>query len=336
MRRRAFRLGFLVALALGVGASADAVEALSDAGVSPKTEGSIGVAPFERAGAARGALPDVAALLAQRLSTRGVERVVGPTELSSTALADPRPDQVVEWADRAGVEAVVVGRTTRIGSRLSVDARLRAGASGHRMGSPFYAEVSRPEDLANAVDDLAAEVLGRIASLPAPRPPASSAPAASVSAAPPAGEARPRPPYRRDEPIEIHADELEARDDAGRKKFLFRGNVRAEQGELSLRSDRLEAFYPEGASQPERLVARGDVVIRQGERTAQCDRATLYRAQERVVCSGNASLEQQCDRVRGSEIVFHLDREVLKVNGAADVRIHPREADCEARAGATP
>ena len=312
-----FRLGFCLLLALGIARAPAAAQPLSEGAVPPKTRGSIGVAPFERAGANRGGQPDVAALLAQRLGTRGVERVVGPDELSVDALADPRASTVADWADRAGVHAVVVGRTTRIGERLIVDARLRGGESGERLGSPFFAEVARPEDLESAVEALAGEVLQRFAHAPAPTP-AVSAPAPRSSE-----------PYRRDAPFEIRSDELEAADTDGRKRLLFLGNVRADQGALALRAQRLEAFYPRGRSQPDRLIAQGQVVIHQGERRAYCDRAELLRAEDRVVCRGNARLEEGCDRVRGREIVFHLDREVLKVNGAADVRIHPRGAACE-------
>jgi lipopolysaccharide export system protein LptA len=61
-----------------------------------------------------------------------------------------------------------------------------------------------------------------------------------------------------------------------------------------------------------------------------CEKATFYRVDQKVVCVGDAQLEQDCDRVRGTEIVFHLDTDVLKVNGAADVRIHPDGVECDA------
>ena len=268
-------------------------------------------------------MPDVAILLAQRLSTRGVERVVGPDELNITAMADPTPEQVVGWAGGAGVEVLVFCRTTRIGSRLSVDARLRGGTSGDQLGSPFFAEVARLDDLAGAVDDLAGEVLERLATV---------APPEAVSSAP--APVRATSPYRREEPIDIQADELEAITEGDRKRFLFVGNVHAEQGPIALKADRLEAFYPPGSSELEKLIATGHVIIDQKDRTVFCDRATLVRAQDRIVCTGNARIEQDCDRVSGREIIFHLATEVLKVNGAADVQINPDEAKCVARAGA--
>ena len=87
------------------------VEALSEAPVPPKTGGSVGVASFERAGADRGTQPDVATLLAQRLGTRGVERVVG----GFGRLGDETAAEVERPFDRgdvvgggAGAEVVIV------------------------------------------------------------------------------------------------------------------------------------------------------------------------------------------------------------------------------------
>jgi lipopolysaccharide export system protein LptA len=251
-----------------------------------------------------------------------VERVVGPDELNITAAADATPEQIVEWAGEAGVEVLMFGRTTRIGSRLSIDARLRGGTDGAQLGSPFYAEAARLEDLAGAVDELSGAVLERLETVAVPEP-VSSAPAA-----------RPSSPYSREEPIDIQADELEAITEGNRKRFLFVGNVRAEQGPIALKADRLEAFYPPGSSELEKLIATGHVVIDQKDRTVFCDRATLVRAQDRIVCTGNARIEQDCDRVSGREIIFYLATEVLKVNGAADVQINPDDAKCVARARA--
>jgi lipopolysaccharide transport protein LptA len=105
--------------------------------------------------------------------------------------------------------------------------------------------------------------------------------------------------------------------------------VRAAQGALSLESDRLEAFYPAGASEPERLEARGHVTIKQGARVARCAEAIFYRDEERVVCTGQlAELEQACDRVRGPRIIFHLGSERLEVEGGADVSLRPQAPGC--------
>ncbi len=286
---------------------------------------SIGVAPFERVGARGQEVPDVASALADRLATRGVEKVVGPASLGAEALAEPAPQAVSGWAGSAGVTYVVVGRTTRLGNALSVDVQVLDGASGRPMGARIIEESSRVDDLGRTVDGLAGQVLERVGQGGAP----------SVAAVGPAGAAAPAKPKRqgafsKDSPISIKSDELEAVESGGQRKFVFTGRVRAIQQDLVVNSDRLEAFYPPGASQPERMVATGHVVLEQTGRTAHCQKAIYFREDQRIECTGNAQLDQACDRVRGEKITFFLGTEVLKVTGAADVKLRPDDPSCAA------
>jgi lipopolysaccharide transport protein LptA len=294
----------------------------------------IGVAPFERVGAAGLAVPDIASGLAQLLSTKGVERVVGPAELGGAAAAGSTAEETVSRAKRAGVDLVVVGRTTRLGESLSVDSQLRSAVTGAPLGTPMVVEASGPSDLGRAIDELATLVLersrralGASTSAAAPRrgePRAPVAPEGEKSDGSGKGQ-----PFDSDAPISIKSDVLEAVEQDGERKFVFSGNVRAAQDDLHLQSDRLEAFYPKGQSQPEQMVATGRVVIKQTGKRALCKKATYFRTEQKLVCVGNAQLDEKCDRVRGKEIVFHLDTEVLEVIGAADVRIHPEGVACE-------
>jgi lipopolysaccharide transport protein LptA len=294
----------------------------------------IGVAPFERVAAAGVAVPDIASSLAQRLSTKGVEHVVGPRGLRGAAAADPAAADVIAWAQQAEVDLVVVGRTTRLGESLSVDTRIRSAATGAALGAPMVVEASGPSDLGRAIEELATLVLEA-----SHREEGGSTTRLAPRGSPPGTDLAPgqkkddgtgeEAPFDSDAPISIKSDVLEAFDRGGRKKFVFTGNVRAVQEDLHLKSDRLEAFYPEGKSQPERMEATGHVVITQTGKRALCEKATYFRAEQKLVCVGNAQLDEECDRVRGKEIVFHLDTEILEVNGAADVRIHPEGVECE-------
>lgn len=307
----------------------------------------VGVAPFERVAPEGRAVPHLAERLAARLGTSGLARGVGPSGLEAEASANPAPESVRRWAERGGLDALVVGRTTRIGDALSVDARLLSGVSGEALGTPFLEEVSGPDDLGRAVDALAEEVVARLESAGAALPPVAAqreAEAREGAAGPEAGGSSPGSDGEvalgsalsdEDAPISIQSDELEAFEGSEQRRFVFTGNVRAEQGKLTLRSERLEAFYPDGASRPERIVARGRVVMEESGRRATCDQAVFHRGEERVICTGDAQLEQGCDRVRGEEIVFHLDTEVMQVKGSADVRIHPEESECDPT-GASP
>jgi lipopolysaccharide export system protein LptA len=294
---------------------------LSLAAASTTVAAGIGVAPFETVAAEGQSAPDVASHVAQRLATRGVGSVVGPRALGAAARFEPSPSEARGWAEHAAVDAIVVGRTTKLGSRLSLHARLLDGASGLPVGAPVVEEVARPEDLGRSIDRLTGALLDRLSE----RPGAVSAPA-------PGPEAKPGPAasFDRSKPLSIHSDQLEAAPDAsGQRRLLFAGHVRAEQGDLSLVADRLEALYQAGASEPHRLQAKGHVSIKQGTRVARCAEATFFRDEERVVCTGQlAELEQACDRVRGPKIIFHLGSERLEVEGGADVSLRPDAPGC--------
>ena len=317
-------LGLALVMALGLTTAAAA-------------ERTVGVAAFERVAARGQVVPDVSTRLAQRLGTRGLDKVAGPTELGAPASSKPEAADVSSWAKQAGVGAVVVGRTTRLGRSLSVDARVYDGA-GSMLGAPLVEEVTRVEDLPRAIEALADQVIERIgdgtqlaAVAPSARPAARSASPDVAAASPPSAAPAPKKSGRYDDksPISIKADNLESQSNGDRRKFLFTGNVRAVQDDLVVTSRRMEAFYPPGSSSPDRMVATGNVKLVQTDRVAYCRKAVFFRKDQRVVCTGDlAELEQDCDRVRGEKITFHLDTEVMHVSGAADVSLRPEDPSC--------
>jgi len=355
LRRQPAVRTFIGALLMTFAALAAAAPSRGQA-VSPKTNVSIGVAPFERVGDVAAEVPDVSLLLARRLSTLGVSRVASPGDLGGSAVADPDAKTAAALASRGGVAALVVGRTTALGGKLSIDARLRNGRTGEPVGRRFFVEVPKPRDLSAAVDQLADQVLAQARALPvgetavaaapppvraavgAPAaPPAPAAPKPTVAAEAPADE-EPAPRATdgakpSDAPITIKSDVLDVFEEGGKRRFVFAGNVRANQADLKIRSARLEAFYAANASEPERIVASGDVTMSQAGRTARCTQATFYRKADRIVCIGDvAEVEQGCDVVRGKEIEFFTASQKLKVHGAADVRIAP-DSTCSKGSG---
>ncbi len=313
--RRALRLA--AALALGT---------LSAAPVSPKTpeEAGVGVAPFERVAPAGVQLPDVASLLAERLSARGLARVVGPAELGAPAQATPSPEELRGWGSQARVASVVTGRITRLGRRTSLDVRLRSAGTGEALGT--YVEEARDASaLADAVDRLAVRIAARVGAAAA----VGTGPPAGAEPAEPAGQAEPPGiPLRKDVPISIRADELEAFEEGGGRRLLFRRNVRVAQDDVTLEADRLEALYPPGSSEPDLLVATGRVRVAQAEleRSMLCREATYFRSEQRVLCEGDAELRQRGDRVQGGQIEIFLDSGRVRVSGGAVVNVRPQGA----------
>jgi len=292
----------------------------------------VGVAFFEVLPAGQPA-PELGALLASRLATRGVGRVAGPAELAAPARFELAPAEAQGLARAAGVDAIVVGRTTRVGSGLSVHARLLDGVSGNPLGTPVVEDAARPEDLGRAIDRLTGSLLDRLSAHPAA---VSTAGAAGAPSPKQGAKERAGASFDRGKPLSIKSDELESQlDKDGRRHLVFTGHVRALQGELELVADQLEAFAAPGQSEPDRLTARGHVTIQQGVRVARCAEAEFFRLEERVVCTGQlAEIEQACDRVRGPKIVFHLGSERLEVEGGADVQIRPDLPGCGVAAAA--
>ena len=172
----------------------------------------------------------------------------------------------------------------------------------------------------HAADELAGAILAGLGYTPE---------STDVSAPPPAASTRSK--SRRllagDEPITIQSDELEVIQQDDSRHIIFDRNVLVTQGDVTLRSEKLDAYYSAGASQPDRLVATGRVRVSQGDRKGRCERAVYRRADQTLVCSGRAEVVQGCERLRGSKIEFDLARDRVRVTGAASVLIQPDAAD---------
>jgi lipopolysaccharide export system protein LptA len=279
---------------------------------------SIGVAPFEHVAPPGEVLPPLSSLLARRLATLGIARVVGPEQLGATALAEPDASKVQGWASAAAVEAVVVGRMTRVGSQLSVDVRLRSGATGD-VAQTYVAEIALPDQIDPAVEGLAGQIVDGTVALST----AAVAPPAAPQTARPSGGRRAfgLDSFDSDAPLTIRSDSLDAYQEEGERRLVFTQNVIATQADLTITSDRLEALYAEKVTQPGRLIAEGRVVVIRGSHEARCDRATYNRSDRSVVCRGNAELRQGEDRVTGAQIEFDIDSERVVVSGGASVVI---------------
>jgi lipopolysaccharide transport protein LptA len=222
--------------------------------------------------------------------------------------------------ERSGARTLVVGSATRIGEQLSLDARVLDLDSGLELGTPLVEQASGEADLPRAIDALAARVASRILE----PPPAAPDPSPKKKKKRRVGEPR--------EPIEIQADTLDAQTVSGGRRLSFSGHVNAVQGEISLQCERLEAFYPSGASEPDKLIAKGGIRVKQRDRTASCDEAVFYRSEDKLVCTGNpAELTEECNRAEAERITFYLDSEKVEM-----VRGKVLGRDCSDAADAKP
>jgi lipopolysaccharide export system protein LptA len=273
----------------------------------------VGVAPFEAAGPSGVAVPDFATLLADLLGTRGVRRIVGPEQLGVPATAQIEASAIRAWAAAAAVDGVVVGRTTRLGSRFSIDVQLLSATSGAVVDS-YIAEIARSDQVTSAIAKLADQVIEGVLGLVDRAAPSAAVLNPSLGV------------FDSSTRISIKSATLEATEVNGNRRLVFSGDVHVVQGDITMTSNRLTADYPKGTSEPSRLVAQGSVRVVQGNQEARCDSGTFQRAEKLLVCCGHAELRDGASRVRGKCIEFDLGNQTVRVEDAT-VNLIPELSD---------
>ena len=117
-------------------------------------------------------------------------------------------------------------------------------------------------------------------------------------------------------PLAIRSETLLASDPADtERRISFGGGVALGQGDIELHARELEAIYPPGASQPDRLIARDDVQLRDGQREARCARAEYRLADRHLSCEGDAVLRDGDDRLEGERIAFDFGANKVDASG---------------------
>ena len=123
-------------------------------------------------------------------------------------------------------------------------------------------------------------------------------------------------------PVEITAQKLEF--DYRKLELTYEGGVTVRQGDMTLRADRLRVVLNEdGAERVQEIMAKGNVLIQQGERIAAGERAEFDRKANTVVLSDGAMLREGANVVKGERVIVYLDEERSVVEGGdLPVRAH--------------
>ena len=134
----------------------------------------------------------------------------------------------------------------------------------------------------------------------------------------------------RDQPVHIEAATLEVRDKD--KMATFSGDVRVQQGDTGMRCKTLAVFYdqdgaddkggkpmpaatpgPGGSQKIKRLEARGGVIVTQKAQTARGDIGIFDMRANTVTLSGNVTMAQGKNVLRGDRLVVDLTTGVSRV-----------------------
>jgi lipopolysaccharide export system protein LptA len=124
------------------------------------------------------------------------------------------------------------------------------------------------------------------------------------------------------QPVRIKSDGLEW--DYKGHVVTFKGNVIANQEDVTLYSDRLVIYYDEATSELTQIVAEAAVRIVQLDRRATAEKAVFHNAERKIVLTGNPVIRQGKNVVIGDMITIFVDEDRVEVD-KADVTISPEE-----------
>ena len=132
------------------------------------------------------------------------------------------------------------------------------------------------------------------------------------------------------EPIHITSDQVEAFQQ--QHQVVFSGHVVATQKDIVVRGDKMTVFYADkgqgdakgsdlGGGSVDKIVVEGNVQITQGERVATGKVATYYRADNKVVLTGDPRVVRNQDSIQGERITLFLDSEKSIVESGPSGRV---------------
>jgi len=156
------------------------------------------------------------------------------------------------------------------------------------------------------------------------------------------GETKQKPRIEKDQPIQIVSDRLDAYND--KRMVVFSGNAVATQGARIIRAERLTLYYREdrkaagrstagveGTGNLERVEAKGQVTITEGERVVTGEEAVFEQDTQKITMTGSAVLREGANIVRGDRIVVFLDENRGLVESVENRRvtatIYPGESE---------
>jgi len=144
-----------------------------------------------------------------------------------------------------------------------------------------------------------------------------------------------------DEPMEITSNRMEAFNE--NKLVVFSGNAMVKQGNKVFKSDKLLLYYKKEPDKKEKVgkietekygdlekvEAKGNVSLTQGQRMATGDEAIYFRDSGKVILTGNAMLSEGKNSIKGDRVIVFINenRGVVESNSKKQVKavIYPQE-----------
>lgn len=128
---------------------------------------------------------------------------------------------------------------------------------------------------------------------------------------------------RSEGPTRITADRLEF--DYREMIALFEDNVVVTDPELNMTADRMLVYF-DGTNEVRQVTARGEVRVKSGNRSADCDKAVYLRNRGQLILTGNVVLRRDRNVLSGHRITFWINDERVEVEPGKMI-IHPENDD---------
>lgn len=135
------------------------------------------------------------------------------------------------------------------------------------------------------------------------------------------------------QPIEISSDTLEVLQKD--RIAIFRGNVIARQGKVTLNATEMKVFYKDGSSgeapgatgSVSKIEVRGDVLLVTRQESAEADQGVYQVDRQHVTMTGNVSLSKDKSVIKGNRLEYNL------ANGKSVLSSGATGADGKAQGG---
>lgn len=125
---------------------------------------------------------------------------------------------------------------------------------------------------------------------------------------------------KKGEPIRISSDLMETENRS--RLVIFRGNVVAVRGDLTINSDQLRIVNFQSSGNMEKMIAEGNVRLNYKGRVALAEKAIYYSKEEKVELLGNPRAWEGDNQVRGEIMLLFLQDDRSIVKGNEKVRVH--------------
>jgi lipopolysaccharide export system protein LptA len=122
------------------------------------------------------------------------------------------------------------------------------------------------------------------------------------------------------DPILITSDRMEV--DRQKNILIYLGRVVTVQGDMTMRSDKLTAYFDPDLQQIKEAIAEGKLVqVIQGDRVATGTKAVFDGVIQTVTMTGNPIMRQGNSQVSGEKIIYFMTEDRMIVESGKDRRV---------------